>query len=184
MRPTYIYWLIDIRPETLRKYPNGRPFYCGKTVVGVEKRLGGHKYAACKPSRNPTASRIRRIGENYVKAVVMEIVPPDGDWETRECRWIEILRYMVPDATNILKGGQSGPVGIEVSKVSRWRMREAYKRSERYRKRLEYRWLHRDEELQKKRIERLRKKLRDYRKRQREEKKAKSTHNFSDSTFI
>ena len=108
-RPTEIYWLVDIRPETLSGgWSGGRPFYCGKTVKGSYLRFSDHKVDA---TRHPN----RRISKellacaNFVRVEVMETVPVDGKWAERERFWIRQLRHVNANAANVSAGGAGVP---------------------------------------------------------------------------
>jgi hypothetical protein len=104
-RPTSIYWLVDTRPETIAAgWLQGLPFYCGKTVRSVAKRLAGHRYASTRSPHGEVSPMMRECGV-YVKAATMEVVPVDGDWITRECHWIAFLRRINPNCTNVADGG-------------------------------------------------------------------------------
>jgi hypothetical protein len=62
-RPTSIYWLIDVRPETIAAgWLQGLPFYAGKTDREPEKRLREHQGDDVLPS--PKSLRILECGEH------------------------------------------------------------------------------------------------------------------------
>lgn len=112
-RPTNIYWLFDVRPETLATYPLGRPFYCGKTVQEIRYRLTAHKTTP----KGGAKEMLLACGE-YVRTELMEVVPVGGDWIARERGWIRTLRLVNPDCVNVADGGQGAPgnVRTEASK--------------------------------------------------------------------
>lgn len=99
MKPTSIYWLLDVRPATLATHPAGYPFYCGHTVLQPTRRLAQHiRLAGTTPDRK-VCQRLLACGK-HVRIVVVEIVPPDGNWRARERRWIKTLRFSFPDNCN------------------------------------------------------------------------------------
>ncbi len=104
-RQTNIYWLIDMRPATLVKWPSGLPFYCGKTVSPIHVRLFGHFKDSLRYPKRRVSTALRELGNN-VKILSVEIVPPNGDWVTRERHWITLLRNAFPNTANVSDGGQ------------------------------------------------------------------------------
>lgn len=105
--PTAIYWLYDMRPETIAKgWTNGYPFYCGKTIFDPEFRLRQHQNEASRTSKRPVCIWLAACGRHNVRAVTIEIVPADGDWQQRERHWIAHLRKEVPICANVCDGGQ------------------------------------------------------------------------------
>lgn len=115
-RPTLIYWLVDTR--------TGIPFYCGKTVLSLCKRLVCHRYEATNGERRVHV-KVRECGE-HISIHEMESVPPDGDWVAREKRWIYILRETHPDICNTADGGAGAP-GRIVSDETRAKLSEIFK---------------------------------------------------------
>ncbi len=107
-RLTHIYWLVDVRPEILAIWPQGLPFYCGKTVLGPEVRLAMHKRDMARHPNRPCASRLRECGE-HVRVHTVEIVSANVSWAAREKFWIWILRGQYPDCVNVSDGGQGAP---------------------------------------------------------------------------
>lgn len=108
-RPTNIYWLYDTRPETVAAFgPQGRPFYCGKTVLAPSRRLDSHKWTARRYPTDPHSQRILECGDS-INIRVMEIVPPESNWCVREQFWIATIRVLFPGGTNVLAGGQGAP---------------------------------------------------------------------------
>lgn len=127
IRPTTIYWLEDHRPETLRRWPNGKPFYCGKTVFSPQKRFEQHRYqASMSPNRN-LSKRILAC-DIHVRVRTMEVVPVGADWEARERWWIYTLRLLWSDCLNVASGGQ-GSSGTIHSRQSRSNMRRGQRNS-------------------------------------------------------
>jgi hypothetical protein len=107
-RPTFIYWLLDIRPETIAAgWPAGCPFYCGKSVR-PNLRLGEHKKAAARGGALPVHGAVRDSGK-FLILQAMETVPADGDWVAREKSWIRTLRHFNPDCANVADGGSGAP---------------------------------------------------------------------------
>lgn len=122
-RPTLIYWLFDTRPETISpEWPNGKPFYCGKTVDSLIGRLRDHfKDAKRWPGRR-TAMMVTDCGREQLDIRLIETVPSSRDWVEREKFWIRTIRSLNPNATNIATGGQ-GPVGYIPTDAQRERSR-------------------------------------------------------------
>lgn len=121
-RPTSIYWLFDMRPETVAKVgPRGWPFYCGKTVDDPKQRLRGHRFDAKKSPMRSVSVRLLEIGK-YVRLEIEEVVPPDGDWRAREEFWIYSLRTLYPGCANIANGGQGCPGYVHTPE---WRARQS-----------------------------------------------------------
>jgi hypothetical protein len=119
-RSTAIYWLVDVRPETLAVHSSGKPFYCGKTVESVTKRIGGHRTAARQFPGRPISVRLNAC-ERHVRIDVVESVPPGSNWRERERFWIATLRFFHPDCVNVSSGGDGVP-GLIHSKEARARM--------------------------------------------------------------
>lgn len=108
-RPTKIYWLFDMRPETIAAgWSNGQPFYCGKTVHKMCDRLAGHRFDA-KASPNRRVSKHLALVGAFLRAQIMEIVPADGDWIERERYWIRTLQVLYPNVMNVAAGGGGSP---------------------------------------------------------------------------
>lgn len=108
-RPTYIYWLIDMRPEIIAAgWHSGYPFYCGKTVKSVAKRFAQHKYAAQHAPVGQISERLHLCGE-HIRVETMEIIPAGQNWVEREKHWIKILRFSFPDNCNVSAGGSGSP---------------------------------------------------------------------------
>lgn len=110
-RPTFIYWLVDMRPEMIASgWSRGLPFYCGKTDRKPHTRLYEHKRDA---SRNPyglVGPRVVECGE-HIEIQVMETIPADGNWRSKERRWIWLLRGSFPNTCNVSDGGD-GASGV------------------------------------------------------------------------
>lgn len=109
-RPTLIYWLIDMRPETIAAgWHSGYPFYCGKTVVLPIRRLVQHRHTAVEYPRRQLSVAIRECGE-HVRVQTMEVISPEIDWRARERYWIELLKFSFPERNaNVSKGGDGCP---------------------------------------------------------------------------
>lgn len=98
LRPTYIYWLFDTRPETIAAgHPNGRPFYCGKTLEPPEERLKQHIKTAKKVPHRLASRVILNCGE-HISVATVAVVPAGGDWAAAERNWIRTLESAHPTA--------------------------------------------------------------------------------------
>lgn len=116
-RPTTIYWLVDVRPETQQAVRSiGFPFYCGKTVNTPEFRLQSHRQSARINPHRPVSKWLNACGE-HVRVHVVATVPADGDWSAAERRWIEVLRYSFPGGANANSGGQGTPGMIHTAEA-------------------------------------------------------------------
>jgi hypothetical protein len=134
-RPTFIYWLIDTRPETIAAgWSAGLPFYCGKTVHAPETRFKGHLHLARKKPARRLSLRLAACGE-HVRVQTMEIVPPGDGWMERERRWIKILRFGFPGTLNVNDGGEQRqeviPIYIGQKEALRLRAKRLRKREQR-----------------------------------------------------
>lgn len=109
IRPTNIYWLYDIRPETLVEWPKGQPFYCGKTVSNVEVRLREHQRDAKNKHPNRAISKRLARCDGFTRIQIMEVVPSDGDWRECERHWIRSLRERFSGCVNLSDGGEGTP---------------------------------------------------------------------------
>lgn len=107
-RPTSIYWLFDVRPETLVELSNGRPFYCGKTVGSPAKRFCKHRSDARRKPDTLIAKWLKLCGE-FVQVRVMETVNASDDWCERESAWISTIHLLHPGGANVTSGGQGAP---------------------------------------------------------------------------
>jgi hypothetical protein len=107
-RPTTIYWLIDVRPQTLVLHPGGKPFYCGKTVQCPARRLHEHHTAVRSYPNRQICLRLSECGKQ-VRINHMEVVQSTEDWRERERFWIATLRYFYPDCVNVSSGGDGVP---------------------------------------------------------------------------
>jgi hypothetical protein len=108
-RPTNIYWLYDMRSETIAVFgPRGQPFYCGKTVYAPERRFCNHRHEVSKHPNRPISRRIVECGP-YVRVSTIEIVPVGDNWVDREQWWIRALRLVNPLCVNVSAGGQGVP---------------------------------------------------------------------------
>lgn len=105
---TFIYWLYDIRPETIAKgWAQGYPFYCGKTHTSVEYRLATHRRDARRLShKRPVCAWVAACGF-YIRPETVQIVAPGEDWSKAEQQWIRYLRSLVPICANVRDGGET-----------------------------------------------------------------------------
>lgn len=117
-RPTTIYCLVDMRPETIADgWPGGKPFYVGKTVQGVGIRFLGHRADASRHPNRKVGPALLACGE-HVRIYELETVPVDTDWSAREKFWIAHVRIINPDCANISDGG-FGMVGYIATEETR-----------------------------------------------------------------
>jgi hypothetical protein len=109
-RSTTIYWLVDVRPQTLIDRPNGKPFYCGKTVMSPARRLRDHRVAARKWPKRAISEVLLSCGE-HLRIDIVEVVPaePIDLWCERERFWISEIRRLYPDSLNTSDGGTGVP---------------------------------------------------------------------------
>ena len=101
MISTTIYWLIDIRPKTLRRgYRSGYPFYCGMTTKAPADALWQiqNVYPLLK-YQQALSQRIKECGR-FIQLHVVEIVPADGYPNERRKHWTNILRFSFPECVN------------------------------------------------------------------------------------
>lgn len=113
--PTIIYGLHNA---------NGNVRYIGKTKRALADRLRGHRSA-----RNGPLPLHRWLAKNHghVEAVVLEIVPDDGDWRTAERAWIAAARAAGIGLLNVADGGE-GWAGAAFSDAHRARIAAAKRR--------------------------------------------------------
>lgn len=116
-RPTQIYWLVDTR--------TGLPFYCGKTVGLLERRLIGHCSRAKTHPNRLVSKRILECGE-HIRIQLIETVPANIDWVERERKWIGVLRANFTDTANTSDGGEGTP-GVIHTIETRRRLSESHK---------------------------------------------------------
>lgn len=112
-----------MRPETLVAWPEGCPFYCGKTVATVARRLGKHRSTAPKKLHWPISSWILACG-SHIRFEIVEIVPAYGDWSEAERLWIRKIRLVFPGGANVTDGGDGAP-GNVLSAAHRAKLRAA-----------------------------------------------------------
>jgi hypothetical protein len=124
-RPTSIYWLFDTRPETLIEWPQGRPFYCGKTVSDVEFRFAEHCRDANRYPARPVSAWIIECA-TFVRVQIMQIVTASENWRECERRWIGTLRLLYPGCANVSDGGEGTPGAVH-SATARLKMSIARK---------------------------------------------------------
>lgn len=135
-RPTVVYWLFDMRPEITARYPNGYPFYCGKTVMRPEQRLCSHYVAARKYPGRPISKRLNECGK-HVRIQIMATAPACASWVEQEQTWIALekqwiyaLRLLWVGAVNVADGG-SGAAGVVRSAEFRKKLSEVHKGTKR-----------------------------------------------------
>lgn len=110
IKPTFIYWLIDMRPQTISSgHSVGYPFYCGKTVKNPMARLRSHFSVARFEPLRKLSVRLTQCGRQYIRVQTMETVSCTDDWRERERHWIRLLRFSFPDNLNISDGGEGTP---------------------------------------------------------------------------
>lgn len=117
---TYIYWLVDIRPEILQHHSSGFPFYCGKTIDPAT-RLKAHKrvaYGGEGPDR--IAERLQRCPDHFIMHIVATVPLGDND-NAVEARWIDVLRWNFPDNANTVGARRIAPSKPEMERRSRRR---------------------------------------------------------------
>jgi hypothetical protein len=124
-RPTNIYWLFDVRPETLVGHPKGRPFYCGKTVHDVGVRQREHRRDANRHASRPVSAWMLAC-EDHVRVQIMEIVPVGSRWGERERWWIQTIHVLHPGGANVSAGGEGTP-GCVPTAATRAKMSAARK---------------------------------------------------------
>lgn len=107
-KPTNIYWLYDMRPETIAMgWTYGYPFYCGKTVKSLKQRLSGHRKTA-RSNDQPVCHWVRACGD-HLSIKLLRVVPLDQSWRDVERYWIKTLRSLVPNCANVNDGGEGMP---------------------------------------------------------------------------
>lgn len=125
-RPTTIYWLIDVRPETQQATRSaGFPFYCGKTVDTLPRRIAAHRDSANKHPNRRISQWLKACGR-HVRVQVVDTVPVGDDWSAVEKRWIEVIRFSFPGGANANSGGQGAP-GLVHSTEARAKISAAHK---------------------------------------------------------
>lgn len=107
---THIYALCD---------EAGQVRYIGKTVRTIDQRLSQHRTAA-KRSRLPVGRWLMKHPAATVK--LLEVVPPGGDWASRERAWIQRHDNLL----NLTEGGE-GLAGHSFSAAHRKRISDALK---------------------------------------------------------
>jgi hypothetical protein len=121
---TEIYWLVDVRPETLASgWSTGKPFYCGKTIESLKTRLSGHKGDARRHPSRPSTSMVLACGSD-IRIDLMETVDAGCPWPESEKDWIAVLRHLNPDCTNVSDGGY-GMTGYKATEETRAKMSKA-----------------------------------------------------------
>lgn len=92
MGETRIYWLIDTRPETMRQWSRGLPFYCGMT-----ERDDNALYKHLLVAVHDASSRLKECGVNW-RIHVVQVIPFAIDSDPYPARqyWIDTLRRSFP----------------------------------------------------------------------------------------
>lgn len=108
-RDTLIYWLIDTRFEDV-------PFYCGKTVRTLQRRLSDHRATALRNPNRAISQRLNACGEN-IRVHLVEVVPAGHDWVAVEKHWIRTLRFSFPGGANVADGGQGAPGNVHTAEA-------------------------------------------------------------------
>ena len=118
-KPTIIYSLTDPRTGEVR--------YVGKTIYTLAHRFSIHMSNARQGYSFHVYRWIRLLLKDGLEPIpdVIEIVPPGGDWEGAERRWIAHYRARVK-LCNIVDGG-GGAVGSERTAEQRKRISDALK---------------------------------------------------------
>lgn len=102
-KPAYIYGLIDPRNQQLR--------YVGKTVLIPHRRLFTHLWRARKQSHKRHSMawllNLEQAG-GHPEIIVLEVVPPGGDWVEAEQFWIGYFKMVGADLCNHTIGGEGG----------------------------------------------------------------------------
>lgn len=125
-RPTFIYWLFDLRPETLALHGSkGWPFYCGKTIESVIQRVKNHRAVARKHPNRPVSKWLNACGDS-VRFSIIEVVSSSDDWRERERFWIKTIRLFYPGGANVTDGGEGTP-GLVQSSEHRAKISAAHK---------------------------------------------------------
>lgn len=94
-RDVTIYWLLDMRPETIAAgNPAGYPFFCGKTTE-PEARL--HKLLTdAWRLATPRDERIDQCGIEHVRMHVVTVIPAGEPWRERLISSIAMLKHCWP----------------------------------------------------------------------------------------
>lgn len=96
MIDTKIYWLLDIRPEVLSKWPKGLPFYCGMTTRD-ETAMRYHAVGDLKARRRPHITRrLEQCGKDW-KIQIVQVVSKGDDPCAARRRWRQMLQLNFPD---------------------------------------------------------------------------------------
>lgn len=119
-RPTIIYGLYEGGSDL--------PRYVGKTAQPLRFRMYGHWQAAKQPVMPVSRWLAKAKAEGReIKAVVIETVPPGGDWADRESHWIRAYRFVGVRLLNLTKGGE-GLAGLKFSDEHRAKISASVRR--------------------------------------------------------
>lgn len=119
-RSTTIYGLYEVGADL--------PRYIGKTARPLRFRMYSHWQAAKSP-RLPVSrwlAKVRSEGRQ-VNAVVIETIPPGGDWADREAHWIRAYRFIGVPLLNLTRGGE-GLAGLQFSDEHRSKISASVRR--------------------------------------------------------
>lgn len=94
-RDVTIYWLLDMRPETIASgNPAGYPFFCGKTT-DPEARL--HKLLTDAWRIATTRDeRIHQCGIEHIRMHVVRVIPAGEPWREHLASSIAMLKHCWP----------------------------------------------------------------------------------------
>ncbi len=83
------------------------PRYVGKTVQYIIDRFKAHKREANRGGKRPVSCWLRkRVPHGGAALLLLEHVPPMGDWAARERHWIELFRQQGHNLLNLTLGGE------------------------------------------------------------------------------
>ena len=103
------------------------PRYVGKTVQYIIDRFKAHKRDAVRGGNRPVLRWLRkRIPFGGAALMLLEHVPPNGDWASRESYWIDKFRAQGHKMLNLTDGGE-GLAGHVFSKEHREKIAAAHR---------------------------------------------------------
>lgn len=117
-RPTTIYAVVDPRSSEVR--------YVGKTVSTIKLRLSQHLSSKAKSHCGNWFRKMKHEGITP-EMLVLETVPPNGEWADAEIFWIANLKFMGADLVNASIGGEGGGLGCIVSAETRAKISAIHK---------------------------------------------------------
>lgn len=98
-KPTAIYALCE--------RDSMAPRYVGKTVQYIIDRFKAHKRDVARGGQRPVQRWLRkRLPVGGAALLLLEHVPPNGDWAARERHWIETFRQQGHALLNLTLGGE------------------------------------------------------------------------------